>query len=89
MRPLSLVLLLVPACSEYELAGSGGAPPPAYESTDSETLHFTGDACPDDAIDGFDANINESCVNEIQTGTFDPVVKWAVPTLRTEAGTTS
>jgi len=76
MRALPLVLLL--ACSEYDLSTEGA--PLNGVSTPSQTDATVPRACPTDAPAGFDANVNESCTNEVETGTFDPVVKWSTPT---------
>jgi hypothetical protein len=77
MRPLFPILFLV-ACSEYDLAGGQGSAAPGF--TEDGGPLFTGDECPPESLAGFGANINESCTNEVQTGTFDPVVKWEVST---------
>ncbi|MBA2319674.1 MAG: VCBS repeat-containing protein [Deltaproteobacteria bacterium] len=72
-------VLLVAGCSEYDLAGGIGQPDlPAADVTESGGVVFTGEECPPEALEGFDANINEDCTNEIETGTFDPVVKWEI-----------
>ena len=61
--------IAVGGCSEYDVvAGPGGA-------TGSGGTTAPG-ACGSQVLPGFDAPYNDTCVNQVATGTFTPVVEW-------------
>jgi hypothetical protein len=79
MHLRALILAMLPACTEYELAEKGGASLPG-EDTAVDTAP-TGDtappACPDDRPEAVAVAVDEGCASEPQIGSFSPVVEWA------------
>lgn len=83
MRAMRLLpLLLALACQDYGFTPDED--PDSPPDTD-EWVEETGDTdlpdedCEDQTIPGFAAPINEDCENEVETGTFNPVVEWRKP----------
>lgn len=72
-------LLSLAACNEYNLLGKDDGSL-GTDDTDPD-IDLDGDGvddvdCDATAEPGFDAGVNEDCVNEIETGTFTPVVEY-------------
>lgn len=77
VAPISLLIALA-ACTEYNLNGEDHDIL-GVDDTDGDSVDPDGDGdadCAVDAAPGFDALINEDCANEIETGTFNPVVSY-------------
>lgn len=72
------LLISLAGCNEYNLLGKDDD---ALGSDDTDVVDLDGDGIDDIQCDvvagpGFDASVNEDCENEIETGTFNPVVEY-------------
>src|SRR5262245_44404410 len=77
LRSWLLVALFAWGCSEYGL-GNKDVVDEATSEEETDDLPDR-DWCDDDPVDGFDAELNDDCYTSISTGTFTPVVEWAMP----------
>lgn len=77
----SLLLLLLPACSDYDLHGKpphGGEPDTGDSGgagTDSDTVDPPG-ACEPSEAPAIEVGLNDACDIPLSEGTFTPVVEW-------------
>lgn len=76
MRPVLPALLLLAACSDYELTRKKGREPGAEDTApvvDSGELPDCGDWAPSEPSA---PAVNDGCMAEVAPGTFNPVVEW-------------
>jgi hypothetical protein len=88
VRLLLGLVLMLGACSEYELEAAPGDDDTTEPSTgddddttppgDDDTTEPPGDECPDPPLDAGTVDIDEECVAS-EVGTFTPVIEWHDP----------
>lgn len=81
-RALLALPVLLAACQEYGLTPDKASEAPAEDSAAPEpepedSAEPEPELCLDQTLPAFDTIQDESCVNEVATGTFTPVVEWA------------
>ena len=91
------LLAFLSACSEYNvhdqldpIRGDSGEPQPAdSEPPDSEPQDSEpppDEDCEDQTIAGYQTSSDADCENEVETGSFNPVIKWRKSTWTVDAG---
>ncbi len=92
LSPL-LVLALISACSEYNVheqkdpvPGDSDYVPPDETEAPDDTEAPPDDDCPEQTLAGYDTSTDGDCENEVETGTFNPVVKWKKGDWSVDAG---
>jgi hypothetical protein len=93
VRSVLVLLSLATACQDYNLTpdidpnrprddDSGDIDP--NDDTDIAAL-----SCDSQELAGFEGAIDEACVAEVQSGTFNPVVEWTKPSWSCSSPTTT
>jgi hypothetical protein len=85
MRPSHLLLALLAGCSEYDLLSDDGnnGDGDSDDTVDVDSGETTTDVCPDQVFPGYVTGTDADCENEPETGSFTPVVEWAMPNFST------
>jgi hypothetical protein len=85
MRSFVILASLLAGCSEYDLLSDDGnnGDGDSDDTVDVDSGETTSDACPDQVFPGYVTGTDADCENEPETGTFTPVVEWAMPTFPT------
>jgi hypothetical protein len=87
-----LVLTLAVACTEYNvheqedpIKGDSETVPHETERPE-DTEPPPDEDCPDQTLPGYETSTDGDCENEVETGTFNPVVKWKKSSWSVDAG---
>jgi hypothetical protein len=88
MRTVSILTLaaLAAGCNEYNLEGQTGPGDGPIGDSDEHvdtSSGVPGEDCLDKVIDGYATSSDADCANEIETGTFTPVVEWKMENFST------
>jgi hypothetical protein len=89
MRPLLwIVMAALAGCSEYDLLSDDdpNGDVDSDDTVDPDSDQTYTDECPDQVFPGYVTSVDADCENEPETGTFTPVVEWAMPNFPTYSG---